>query len=91
MIKEADGPFFGHNTLPHLRVIKTVPKDHIPIVKKSRRYRDSDRKFIQKEISKLLKDGIIEHSDSLSQAQVLVIKDERHKKRMVVDYSISIV
>jgi len=39
------------------------------------------------EVSKLLNDGIIEPSYSPWRAQVLVTKDERHKRRMVVDYS----
>ena len=58
-----------------------------PITTKSRRFNESDKVFIKDEVSKLLNDGIIEPSFSPWRAQVLVTKDERHKRRMVVDYS----
>ena len=35
----------------------------------------------------MLKEGIIEPSRSLWRAQVVVTKDENHKKRMAIDYS----
>uniref|UniRef100_UPI00358E67D9 uncharacterized protein n=1 Tax=Myxine glutinosa TaxID=7769 RepID=UPI00358E67D9 len=35
----------------------------------------------------LLKDGIIEHSRSPWRAQVLVVRSEAHRRRMVIDYS----
>jgi len=35
----------------------------------------------------LLDQGIIENSESPWRAQMLVTKDERHKRRMVIDYS----
>jgi len=35
----------------------------------------------------LLEQGIIEYSESPRCAQVLVTKNERHKGRMVIDYS----
>jgi len=43
--------------------------------------------FIRKEVEKLLDQGVIEPSRSPWRAQVLVTKDERHKRRMVIDYS----
>ena len=43
--------------------------------------------FIRKEVEKLLAQGVIEPSRSPWRAQVLVTKDERHKRRMVIDYS----
>ncbi|XP_059045822.1 uncharacterized protein LOC131841533 [Achroia grisella] len=46
-----------------------------------------DQKFIDEEIQKLLKDKIIEPSQSPWRAQVLVTSSEHHKKRMVIDYS----
>ena len=58
-----------------------------PIVTKSRKFNNDDRQFIYNEVSKLLNDNIIEPSYSPWRAQVLVTKDERHKRRMVVDYS----
>ena len=69
------------------RIFRSVPKDCVPVATKSRRYSETDKKFIQEEVSKLLKDEIIEPSQSSWRAQVLITKDERHKKRMVIDYS----
>ena len=62
-------------------------KSCVPIATKSRKFKEEDKKFIKEEISKLLTEGIIEPSESLWRAQVLVTKNERHKKRMVIDYS----
>jgi len=42
---------------------------------------------MEKEIEKLLADGIIEESRSPWRAQAFVVKNENHKKRMVIDYS----
>ena len=58
-----------------------------PIATKSRRYSHDDLAFIDKEVQRLLKEGIIEPSRSLWRAQVVVTKDENHKKRMAIDYS----
>lgn len=58
-----------------------------PIACKSRRYSEEDTSFIREEIAKLLEANIIEPCRSPWRAQVLVTKDDRHKKRMVVDYS----
>jgi len=69
------------------RIFQTVPQNCVPVVTKGKRYSESVKKFIQEEISKLLKEEIIEPSQSSWRAQVLITKDERHKKRMVIDYS----
>ena len=58
-----------------------------PIAIKSRRYSIDDRKFIENEIERLLKEGIIEQSTSPWRAQIVITKNENHKKRMVIDYS----
>ena len=58
-----------------------------PIATKSRRFNEPDKKFISKEIQRLLQEDIIETSQSPWRAQVLVTSNERHKKRLVVDYS----
>ena len=58
-----------------------------PIASKSRRYCMEDKEFISTEINKLLEEGIIEPSDSPWKAQVVVTRNERHKKRLVIDYS----
>ena len=59
----------------------------LPIATKSRRFNNDDLQFIHNKVSKLLNDNIIEPSYSSYRAQVLVTKDERHKRRMVVNYS----
>ena len=69
------------------RIFRTVKKDCKPVVTKSRRYSKEDETFIKEEVMKLLKEGVIEPSNSSWRAQVLITKDERHKKRMVIDYS----
>ena len=69
------------------RLFQNLQPDHKPIATKSRKFNDSDKVFIKNEVSHLLKEGIIEPSLSPWRAQVLVTKDERHKGRMVVDYS----
>ena len=58
-----------------------------PIACKSRRYSEEDQLFIRGEIAKLVDAKIIEPCRSPWRAQVLVTKDERQKKRMVIDYS----
>jgi len=58
-----------------------------PIVSKSRRYSRDDLKFIDGEVERLLKEGIIEPSNSPWRAQVVVTKDDSHKKRLAIDYS----
>ena len=57
-----------------------------PIVSKSRKY-SRENQFIKNETNRLLAEGIIEPSDSSWRAQVVVTRSERHKKRLVVDYS----
>lgn len=58
-----------------------------PIATKSRRYSNDDRKFIDAEVSRMLDEGIIVPSNSPWRAQVLVTRNENHKKRLVIDYS----
>ena len=58
-----------------------------PIASKSRNYCEEDRLFIASEVQRLLDKGIIENSSSPWRAQVIVTKDGRHKRRMVIDYS----
>ena len=55
-----------------------------PIATKSRCYSKQDLTFIGNEEERLLKEGIIEPSRS---PQVVVTKDENHKKRLAVAYS----
>ena len=58
-----------------------------PIVSKSRRYSQEDSIFIDEEVKRLLKEGIIEPSLSPWRAEVVVTKDENHKKRLAINYS----
>ena len=69
------------------RIFRSLEKNCKPIATKSRKYSQADQDFIKEEICKLLEEGIIEPSNSPWRTQVLITKDERHKKRMVVDYS----
>ena len=46
-----------------------------------------DKGFIATEINELLEEGIIEPSDSPWRAQLVVTRSERHRKRLVIDYS----
>ena len=69
------------------RIFRTVKEDCKPVATKSRRYSKEDTRFINEEVIKLLNKGIIEPSKSSWRAQVLITKDERHKRRLVVDYS----
>ena len=43
--------------------------------------------FINGEVKRLLREGIREPSRSPWRAQVVVITDENHKKRLAIDYS----
>lgn len=58
-----------------------------PVATRSRRHNKPDGDFIEKEVCRLLREGIIEPSNSPWRAQVLVTSSENHKRRMVVDYS----
>ena len=58
-----------------------------PVATKSRKHSAEDEAFIQVEVLKLLNDDVIEESQSPWRAQVLVTRNERHKKRLVIDYS----
>ena len=60
------------------------------MVTKSRSYIESDKKFIEEEFAKLLEDDVIEPSQSLWKGQVLTTKDDRLKKRMVIDYLLTV-
>ena len=52
-----------------------------PITTKSKRCREGDRLFIQTEIEKMIKEGVIEESTSPWRAQVLIVTNERQKKK----------
>ena len=60
--------------------------DYHPIASKSRRYSQEDSAFIDEEVKRLLREGIIEPSRSPWRAQVVVTKDENHRRRLAIDY-----
>ena len=64
-----------------------LTQDVKPISTQTRKFTKSDAVFIHDEIVSLLREGIIELSQSPWRAQVLVTSDERHRRRMVIDYS----
>ena len=57
-----------------------------PIQTKSRRHSEADQKFIEKEVARLLREGIIVPSRSPWRAQALVVT-QGDKKRLVIDYA----
>ena len=69
------------------KLFEYLTPDCKPIASKSRKYNNADQKFIQGEVQRLLQEGIIEPSTSPWRAQVVVTKDLRAKKRLVIDYS----
>ena len=68
-------------------LFSNLAPDCHPIQTKSRRYSASESKFIDDEVSRLLKEGIISPSTSPWRAQVVVVPSASGKRRMVVDYS----
>ena len=64
-----------------------LTSDCHPVDAKSRCYSVEDLTFISEEVERLLKEGIIEPSQSPWRAQVVVTKDENHKKCLTIDYS----
>ncbi len=59
-----------------------LTSDCHPVAAKSRRYSAEDLTFISEEVERLLRS-----SQSPWRAQVVVTKDENHKKRLAIDYS----
>lgn len=78
---------FAQATIDPPSLFANLTNDCKPIADKSRKYSSEDREFISNEVSNLLKEDIIEKSNSPWRAQLLVTKGVNHKKRMVVDYS----
>ena len=68
-------------------LFSNLSEDCKPIAVKSYRLSDLEEQFVESEIRKLLKDDIIEPSTSPWRAQVLVTNGDRHKRRLVIDYS----
>ena len=58
-----------------------------PITTKFKRCGEDNRLFIQTEIEKMIKEVVIEDSTSPWRVQVLIVTNERQRKRLAVDYS----
>ena len=71
-------------------LFKHLSNDCRPIATKSRHYSNADQSFISSEIQRLLKEDSIERSSSPWRAQPLIVTQENHKKRMVIDYCLTI-
>lgn len=67
-----------------------LTQDCRPIATKSRKYSNEDKCFIGDEIKKMLEQGIIEPSISPWRAQVVVTRNNNHRKRLVIDYSATV-
>ena len=70
-----------------VRLFQHLKSECPPIASKSRRYSRSDSVFISYEVKRLFKEGLIEPSNSPWRAQPLVVTQENHKRRMVIDYN----
>ncbi|CAM1308932.1 Uncharacterised protein r2_g1910 [Pycnogonum litorale] len=69
------------------KLFSNIAPDCRPIVTKSRKFNPENRRFIESEIRKMLRTGIIEPSRSAWRAQPLVTTNSSGKKRLVVDFS----
>ncbi|XP_031339629.1 uncharacterized protein LOC116168104 [Photinus pyralis] len=78
------------SSVPPASIFTNLSPNIRPIAVRSRRYSIQDEEFIKQEISKLLEDGVIEPSISPWRAQVLVAGGGAHRKRLVIDYSMTI-
>ena len=74
-------------TLNPAQLFQHLKSKYRLIALKSRWYSRSDSVFISNEVKRLLKVGLIEPRNSSWRAQPLVVTQENHKRRMVIDYS----
>jgi len=70
-----------------VRLFEHLTPDCRPVASKSRNYSPSDREFIDTQTAQMLRDGIIEPSTSPWKAQVVVVNNSNHKKRLCIDCS----
>ena len=66
---------------------KNLTAECHPIVTKSPQQKKDDLTFISNEVERLLKEGIIEPSQSPWRSQVVVMKDKNHEIHLAIDYS----
>ena len=67
-------------------LFSNLASDCHPIATRSRRFGASERQFIEEETQRLLREGVIEPSNSPWRAQVVVVNN-RSKRRLAIDYS----
>lgn len=79
----------GHSPPSEKSLIESCHNCH-PTAIKSRRYSKEDLTLINDKLYRLVKEGIIEPSQSPWQAQVIVTKEKNHKKCLAINYSQSI-
>ncbi|CAB0020557.1 unnamed protein product [Nesidiocoris tenuis] len=70
-----------------VRLFTNLDPDIRPIATKSKKHSPEDLTFIKTEVKQLLDDGIIEESISPWRAQVLVVRSDTRKRRMVINYA----
>ena len=73
--------------IPPPELFKHLKSNCHPVVTKPRKFSKSDADFIEETVTEQLKDDIIEPSKSPWRSQVIVVKAENHRRRMVQDYS----
>jgi len=64
------------------RLFEHLTRECQPIAAKSRHYSRVDQEFIRNRVCQLLRDDVIEPSSSPWRAQLVIVKNEKHKKRM---------
>ena len=60
---------------------QNLTNDCRPIATKSHRYTKPDQLFIKSELQNFLREGIVEPSESLWRAQLLIVREEENHKR----------
>jgi len=70
-----------------VRLFENLTSDCKPVACKSRNYSPSDRAFVATQTAQMLRDDTIEPSTSPWKAQVVVVNNSNHKKRLCIDYS----
>ena len=75
------------NKIEPFPLFANLSDDVHPIACKTRKYSKPEVRFIDSEIARLHKEGIIEPSNSPWRAQVLVTGLDKPKPRLVIDYS----
>ena len=73
--------------MPPVELFKNLSDDCRPIATTSRKYSKDEEAFIDMEVQRLLREDVIEPSESPWRAQVVITSNENRKRRMVIDFS----